>query len=194
MNRRNRAFSLLELQIASAIGFIILAAVLTLYVFSWKNFNTGNVLLDVYANSRNASGWLTRDIRSAAQVIGNYGAYTTTDNSIILVVPSIDASGQPVGSQHNDYIIYQLQGSDLYRIVQSDPLSSRPNSNDVKAHYCSSLTFSSGGVTLSHVANLSTVNTIAIYLPINKSTISLGGTGTETESITPTTVVRLRNK
>lgn len=193
INKQNKAFTLVEVQVALFVAFITLLAALCLYIFSWRNFTTGSALLDVYANSRNASEWLTRDIRCAAQVVPSYGSYATTDNSIVLMVPSINASGQVISS-HYDYIAYLLQGSDMYRIVQKDALSSRPNENSVKARYCASLTFSSGGVTLSNIANLSAVNTVAIYLPINKSTVSLSGAGQEVESITPTTVVKLRNK
>ena len=188
-----KGFTLIELQLASMIALIILSAIIALYIFSWRSFTIGNAFLDVYANSRNASGWLTRDIRSASQVAPSHGSYTTTDNSIVLMVPSIDASGQVISS-HYDYITYRLQGNDMYRIVEKDALSSRRNENSAVSSYCDSLVFSSGGTTLSNIGNLSTVNTVAIYLPINKSTVSLGGSGTGTESITPTTIVRLRNK
>ena len=197
MNRRNKGFTLFELQVASAIVLITLSAVLALYLFSWRSFTIGNTLLDVYSNSRNASGWLTRDIRCAAQVESSYVSgdttYTTSEHVIVLKVPSINSLGEVINS-HYDYIIYELQGTDLYRIVQNDALSSRSACNNVIAHNCADLTFSSDGVGLSDIVNLSTVNTVSIYLPINKSTISLSGTGTYIASINPTTVVRLRNK
>ena len=193
MNNRNNGFTLVELQVASFIAVVTLIALFSLYIFSWRNFTIGGTILDVYANSRNASSLLIRDIRSAKQVVSSYGTYTTTDHSIVLMVPSINSTGGVINSKY-DYIIYILQGSDIYRIVQSDASSSRQNENHVIGRYCSSLTFSSGGVTLSGIANLSTINTIAIYLPINKSTVSLSGSGTVNESINPTTVVRLRNK
>lgn len=190
-----KGYTLIELQLASMIALIILSAIIALYIFSWRSFTIGSALLDVYSNSRNASGWLTRDIRSASQVVPSHESYTTTDNSIVLMIPSIDNSQPPnVISSHYDYITYRLQGSDLYRIVQKDALSSRQNENGAISHYCSSLTFSSGGTTLSNIGNLSAINTVAIYLPINKSTISLGGSVGVAESIIPTTIVRLRNK
>ena len=193
INNRNCGFTLVEFQIASFIALITVAALLSLYIFVWRNFTIGDTALDVYTNSRNASSYLIRDIRSAAQVVSNVGAYTTTDSSIVLMVPSIDALGEIVESKY-DYIIYEIQDGDIYRIVQADASSARQSENHIIAHYCSSLTFSSGGVTLSNIANLSTVNSIAIYLPINKTTTSLSGTGTTDESINPTTVVKLRNK
>ena len=200
MNKKNRGFTLVELQVASFISLVILLAILSLYLFSLHSFTAGNTILDVYANSRNAIGWMMKDIRCAKQVVSSVPitgdpshSYYTTDNSIVLMVPSIDASGNVISPCY-DYIIYFLQGGDMRRIVQKDPLSARKAENRIIASYCSSLVFSSGGDTLSDIANLSTINTVAIYLPINKVTISLSGSGEMTESITPTTIVRLRNK
>ena len=201
MNRRNKGLTLVELQVASSIALIILSAALALYLFSWRSFTIGNALLDVYSNSRNASGWLTRDIRCATQVVPQYPetgspAYQTGDHVIVLKVPSVDGSGNALNSSY-DHIIYKLQDGDLYRIVQKDASSSRPNENRAIAHYCTSLTFRSGNYGLKYYADnniLSTINTVAIYLPINKSTISLSGAGMANESINPTTIVKLRNK
>lgn len=225
MNKRNKGFTLVELQVASAIVFIVLSSTVALYIFSWRNFNTGNALLDVYLNSRNASGWLTRDIRCARlvlqQVTLNSGVTYYTDinssgdaHNIVLRVPSIDNNGDsikdPLGSvieDYVDYIIYQLQGSDLKRIVQidtkfktmGDPYYNKNGRNDenkVIARYCDLLTFSFWNASGNKVTNLDpgTADIVAIYLPINKTIPSLSGAGTEVEWINPTTKVKLRNK
>lgn len=193
----NQGFTLVELQVALFVSFITLLAIISMYLFSWRSFDTGSTLLDVYANSRNAIGWMMKDIRCAKQVVSNVTisgtSYSTTDNSIVLMVPSIDAFGNVISTCY-DYMVYFLQGSEMRRIVGKDPLSARANEDRIIAKYCSSLVFSSGGVPLSGIANLSTINTVAVYLPLNKVAISLSGSGTQTESIEPTTVVRLRNK
>lgn len=193
----NRGFTLVELQVALFVSLITLLAIISMYLFSWRSFDTGSTLLDVYANSRNAIGWMMKDIRCAKQVVANVTisgtSYSTTDNSIVLMVPSVDSSGNVISTCY-DYMVYFLQGSEMRRIVGTDPASSRANEDRVIAKYCSSLVFSSGGVPLSGIANLSTINTVAVYLPLNKVAISLSGSGTQIESIEPTTVVRLRNK
>ncbi|MBN1527001.1 MAG: prepilin-type N-terminal cleavage/methylation domain-containing protein [Candidatus Omnitrophica bacterium] len=192
-HRRNRGFSLVELMISLLIVSIILVATVSLFIGCWRAFLIGNTYLDVYSNSRLAAEWMARDIRWAEQVVPTYGSYTTSDSCIVLMVPSIDASGDIMASCY-DYIIYQLQGNDLHRIVQKDAQSSRQNENRVVAGQCSSLTLSSGGVTLSNIPNLSAVNTIEIFLPLNEQMISLTGGGVKSAQLTPTTVVRLRNK
>jgi len=199
MNRRNKGFTLFELNLSSVITLLIFVAVISLYISVWRNLAIGNTYLDSYAGSRNASGWLMRDIRCAAQVVKQYpetgsAEYQTGDHVIVLKVPSIDGSGNVIDSFY-DHIVYALQGSDLYRIVHKDASSSRPNESRVVARYCTSLTFRSGSYGLKYYADndtLSTINTVSVYLPINKSNVSLGGT--EVEKINPTTVIRLRNK
>lgn len=198
MNKRKKAFTLVELQVASVIALFTLSAVLALYLFSWRSFAIGSTLLDVYSNSRIASGYLTRDIRCTAQVVSSYGSYVTSDNSIVLKVKSIGPLGDVI-SPNCDYIAYELRNApdgrkDLYRIVMPDASSSRTSDDRFMAHYCESLIFSSGGIDLSSIGDLSLINTISIYLPINKSTMSLSGAETSILSLNPTTVVRLRNK
>lgn len=201
-DKRSKGFTLIELQVAALISLVTLLVIISLYLFSWRSFAIGNTLLDVYANSRNAIAWMMKDIRCAKQVASSVAItgspgqyYSTTDSSIVLMVPSIDSSGNVVNSCY-DYIIYLLQGQDMHRIVQKNPASSRINENRIIARHCGTLVFSSAGVALSGLSasELSAKNTVSIYLPINKTTVSLSGSGTVTESIEPTTVVRLRNK
>lgn len=183
----------MELQVSTFISLLTIVAALGLYLAYWHIFNIGESYLDVFANSRIAMEWMARDIRWASQVESSSGGYTTNDNCIVLKVPAVDATGAVIPS-HYDHIAYRLQGSVLYRIIMKDPLSARPNSNSPLAYYCTSLTFSSGGVTLSHVPNLSDINTVAVFLPLNKTLLSLGGGGSGSAAIEPTTIVRLRNK
>lgn len=190
---KTAGLSLIEMMIATSIAIITIVAAISLYIFYWRTFVIGNNILDVYANSRVAMGYISKDVRASSQIVSSHGSYTTSDNSIVLRVPSINAQGDRIGSYY-DYIIYMLSGNNLIRVIDSDPVSSRIDENRTIANYCSSLTFSSGGVTLSNVSNLSTVSTVAIYLPLNKATISLSGSGSETVSMIPTTIIRLRNK
>ena len=197
MNRRKRGFTLVDLQFAVVIGALTLVAALSLYTFYWRTFVIGNTVLDVYSNSRIALEMISRDIRWATQVEESYTSggttYTTGDNVLVLMVPSIDASDNCIPSTY-DYIIYQLQSGNLYRIVCKAASSARLSENRIVARYCTSLTFSCGGVTLSNIANKSTINNVDIYLPLNKTVLSLSGQGQAIESMYPTTIVKLRNK
>lgn len=237
-NKKRRGFTLIETQLAVYVASIILAAALSLYIHYWRSFLIDSTYLDIYSSSRIAMDRMVRDIRCASQVVQQYpvsgtATYQTSDNCIVLQVPSVDnlhtpnvinsisvpVSTSPVPtSLYYDYIIYQSiynttsKNYDLHQIVKlddkfsitSDPYyhkNGRIEGDRVVARYYSanssnSLTFSSGdvgGVTLSHVSNLSTVNAIGISLPINKIMVSLSGGGTGTAQLNPTAVVRLRS-
>jgi len=205
LNKRNKGFSLAEVQVALFITFIMFVAAFSLYIFYNKTFSIGNALLDVYANSRIAVALMSRDIRWAAQVDPSYTdsetnvTYTTGDQVIVLKVPSVDSSGNVIGSEY-DEIVYLVQNRNLRRIVMPHTTGPTPSSriyeNRVVARYCNQLTFSSGGHPLSYYNSsaLPTLNTIALRLPINQTIINLSGVGTMTPQITPTMLVRLRNK
>lgn len=196
MMKKIRGFTIVELQVASAIAAFMLIAVISLYIFYWKFFGIGNTVLDVYSNSRVAMGWLAKDIRCAAQVVPSHGSYVTSDSCVVLQVPSIDSAGSVIPSAY-DYITYKLQGStpkDLYRIVEPNAASSRQAANGHIAHYCDSLSFKFDGNSFGSTPNLSAVNTVSVYLPLNKVIFSWTGTGSGTASLNPTTTVRLRNK
>lgn len=194
-DKRCKGFTLVEIQIAMLIGVILFIATFSIYIMYSKTFTAGSIVLDVYSNSRIAIALMARDIRCASQVEASNGSYVTTDSCIVLKVPSVDSSGNTIGAKY-DEIIYRLQGTSLYRIVVPSSYSARHASNRAVAYHCASLTFSSGGVTLSNIssANLSNINTVAVSLPINKEIISLSGAGTVIESMTPTTIIKMRNK
>ena len=202
MFKNKRGLSLVDFQFAAVIGLVTLTAALSLYIFYWRVFTTGNTMLDVYQNSRVALEMISRDVRWARQVWPSYTSgsttYTTGDSVLVLKVPSIDASNNCLSTF--DYIIYQLQSGNLYRIVFKDASSARLNENRIVAKFCASLTFgsitvSSGSyTTLSNISDKSTIDNIDIYLPINKTILALSGQGQENESMNPTTVVKLRNK
>jgi prepilin-type N-terminal cleavage/methylation domain-containing protein len=213
MRKNRRGFTLMELQVASLVMGLILVAAISIYIFSWRSFTTGNTVLDIYSNSRIAMGWMSKDIRWASQILPQstiIGGYTTSSNCAVLQVPSISGSGGNMAiipSQY-DEIIYYVQNGDLYQIVApytsgSTP-SVRPAQNRVVARNCNPATFykvdtANGTWTplstfISSGGNLSTVSNLGISLPVNETTLSLSGAVVRTTSVTPTTVIRLRNR
>lgn len=212
MQRKNKAFTLMELQIASVIASLILIAAISLYILYWRGFATGNTVLDVYSNSRIAMGWLAKDIRWSAQILPQSTittGYTTGDNCAVLQIPSITNTGGNISitsSTQFDEIIYYVNNSNLYRIVSPNTTgipSARTPQNQIVARYCSPVTFYkvdtvNGAWTplstfIGNGGNLSTVNNLGISLPVNETTLSLSGAVIKTTSLTPTVVVRLRN-
>jgi Tfp pilus assembly protein PilW len=212
--RKNKAFTLMELQIAAVIASLILIASISLYIFYWRGFATGNTVLDIYSNSRIAMGWMTQDIRWAAQMLPQstiVGGYTTSSNCAVLQVPSITNSGGVVSvipSQFDEIIYYVDNANEMHQRVCPNTAGStpsvRPAQNRTVASYCSPVTFYKVDTTnntwtplstfISGGGNLSTINNLGISLPVNETTLSLSGAVMRTTSTTPTVVVRLRNR
>jgi prepilin-type N-terminal cleavage/methylation domain-containing protein len=68
-NRDRRGFTVVEMVIGVAIGSLLLAALATLYVFSMRSFAAMANYSDLNQKSRYASDIISRDIRSAHNVI-----------------------------------------------------------------------------------------------------------------------------
>lgn len=211
MNRKNIALTLVEMQIAAVVVALIIIAAMSSYVFYWQSFATGNIFLDVYSNSRIAMGWMSKDIRWAAQVLPtstlSSTVYNTSDNCIVLNVPSINNPGGEIAiiPAQFDEIIYQVQGDDLHRIVSPFKTGSTPSirsaEDRIVATHCNPLTFksqtaTSGGIQpLSYFVNLlelDTINAVYVSLPLNERT--LFSSNAADASLRPTTVIKLRNK
>lgn len=204
---KKRAFTLAEVQFAVFITAFILIAAISSYIFFWKSFSAGNVFLDVYSNSRIAMGWMVTDIKWAAQVLPNSTlgsvTYNTSDNCIVLNVPSITSLGVVTSC---DQIIYRVtDDGSLHRIVYVSAGSTRTPGDRVIATHCSQLAFSSATPSSGGLQPLSyfissdplldqseDINTVHISLPLNEKTIFSTGTGGA--SLRPTTIVKLRNK
>jgi prepilin-type N-terminal cleavage/methylation domain-containing protein len=68
-NRPRRGFTLVEMMVAVAVGFLLLAALATLYVFSMRSFAAMANYSDLNNKSRYASDIISRDIRSCMKVV-----------------------------------------------------------------------------------------------------------------------------
>jgi prepilin-type N-terminal cleavage/methylation domain-containing protein len=72
-SRDRRGFTLVEMMVGVAIGCLLLAALATLYVFSMRSFYAMANYSDLNQKSRYASDIVSRDIRSALNVVNATG-------------------------------------------------------------------------------------------------------------------------
>ena len=70
---RAMGFTLVELMVGIALGFLLLLGVASMYLFSLKSFTSMANYSDLNARSRHASDTVTRDIRSANGVVSATG-------------------------------------------------------------------------------------------------------------------------
>ena len=192
-NSSQRGFTLLELLIALVLGSMVMAGLIELYSTGQKYFINESARSDIVRDGRSVLLWMSRDIKEAIQVMSSYDTYSTTTNSLVLRVPSIDADGVILDIDTDfDYIVYQLNSiisSKLERIViPKSGVSSRAVSNRVLANSVNSIVLKSDGTELSSVGDVLTIESIDIDLILRE----LRFDRTFEEPLN--TMVKLRNK
>jgi prepilin-type N-terminal cleavage/methylation domain-containing protein len=68
LNRRSRAFTLVEMMVAVAVGCMVLIGAISIYTFSLTSFTSMANFADLDQKSRHTSDILTRDIRSCVSI------------------------------------------------------------------------------------------------------------------------------
>jgi len=189
----SKGLTLIELLVVLALSALIILALVTLYTSGQRYFINQDAQAKVLREGRYVLDWIVRDIKEGIQVVQNWNGYTTSNNCIILQVPSVDASGLVIDIQNEfDYIVYRQKPEDpkrLERILDAkDGVSSRVDSTRQLAERVESFYLSSEGVELSSVGDLSTVFSIDIGLTTKQT--RYGRDFQETLN----TVVKLRNK
>lgn len=189
----SKGFTLIELLIVVVLGALIMAAMVGLYASGQRYFITESARSDLIRDGRSVLNWISRDIKEAIQVLESWDIYSTSTNSLVLQVPSVDADGLIIDIESDfDYIVYRLNSeypTRLERIVEpKEGVSSRAESNRVLATRVNSFVLSSEGVELSSVSDLSEVSSIDIALVLRRTHFS------RNFEETLNTLVRLRNK
>jgi prepilin-type N-terminal cleavage/methylation domain-containing protein len=189
----SKGLTLIELLVVLALSALIILALVTLYTSGQRYFINQDAQAKVLREGRYVFDWIVRDIKEGIQVVQNWNGYTTSNNCIILQVPSVDASGLVIDIQNEfDYIIYRQKPEDpkrLERILDAkDGVSSRVDSTRQLAERVESFHLSSEGAELSSIGDLSTVFSIDIGLTTKQN--RYGRDFQETLN----TVVKLRNK
>lgn len=185
--------TLVELTVVVALVALIMLILMSLYVTGQQFLMTESARNDVIRDNRYVFDWISRDIKGAVQVVSSWDAYTTSSNSLILRIPSVDSSGLIIDIENEfDYIIYRLNSeypNKLERVVDAkDGVSSRVDSARVLASRVNSLLLSSEGVELSAVSDLTQVASINIALTTKQNRL-----GRDFQQTLDSTV-KLRNK
>ncbi len=117
---RPKGLTLIEMLVGLAIVSLLIVAILSLYSKGQQQFLNQNIQSDVLEKSRFPLAWIARDVKSAVQVAATWGSYTTSSNTLVLAVPSVDASGLIIDiNSEFDHVIYRVLERKLQRIYDA---------------------------------------------------------------------------
>lgn len=167
----NKGFTLIEIMIVTVLGMFLLGAV----VYTAFNVNRNMALAQrrvaVQEAARNMLGRMVKDYRGASALVAsatvNSAVYTTTTNTAVVELPSVDASGNILPSL--DYVVFTVVGTELRRITEADASSARVTGDVRIGTGVTGLTFASGGTALSSIADLSTVASLDMSVTVERT-------------------------
>lgn len=167
-----------EILVSLALGTIVGGAVLAMYLSQQRNFVVGSTYINLHQDARTAIDWFAKDARWAIEVAPSQGPYSTSDNSVVFKVPSIDAQGDVIDINNDfDYIIYRLNPSDtskLERIVDGkNGVSSRLDEVRTVAENVDTLWFGYEGNGLGSVGDLSTVTYVDMSMVTSDTVLAM---------------------
>jgi type II secretory pathway pseudopilin PulG len=137
-------FTIVETLVAIAILLLITLAVIGIMIGYNRYFEYLKVKVDVPQSAGSVINLIANDVREADQVLLSRSfsgtLYTTGANSLILGLHSVDNSGNILVGKH-DYIVFYLNGTQIYSLTESDPSSVRPSISKKISDTTQSLTF-----------------------------------------------------
>jgi len=124
-----RATTLMEMMIATAVSTAFSGALITTSVLISK------IATDISARNlceisvQQSLDLLSRDLRSAIDVVDTYGSYQTTSDTLVLKLPALQEDYRPIDIDTRfDYVIYHPKPDDpnrFMRTIVADPDSRR---------------------------------------------------------------------
>lgn len=150
MTLEEKGFSLVEILLVAAISSIIGVLLVQVWVQNNSLFYQQTTKVTQGVSINDATTYIENDIKGASQV-ANGGpestspfTYTTSANTLVLKLPSIDAQGGVIANTF-DFIVIKADGANpklLKRLVIHTDPSVRPDRDQVLLNNLSSLSFS----------------------------------------------------
>lgn len=104
--KNKKGFTLVEILIAIAITSILIEVVFIIYHQNNQNYEVISAKTTLQKYNLSAIDKIRFDIKKSSQLINNYNAYSTSENSIILKIPRLDTNQVPIDNTFN-YVIYR---------------------------------------------------------------------------------------
>jgi len=185
---KRKGFSLTEFLIIILITIIALAIAIMLYTSVNRDYKVLISYLNSFVKARETVDKISKDCRMAIRIMDNYGAYTTSDDCLILKVPSIDTSGDIVDvDEEFDYIVYRINNGDLWKTVIPGSNSARLSEDGVLKKSVESLLLASDGTPLSSILHKSALTRVTVWVAVSETVLG------KKYTINPGTTIKLMN-
>jgi type II secretory pathway pseudopilin PulG len=161
------AFSLIEMMIVIAVGTTMLI-ILGILIF---NFNKTSLYQQTLVQSSGSANVFVREIKflalPASAVLQTHtfssATHTSTTTSLVLQIPSTNSSGSIIANTY-DYAAFYVVGTNAYRLLETDALSTRTSGTKLLSSTISALAFTYNN------ASFPAIDTITVDIQTQAST------------------------
>ncbi len=170
--KREQGFTLVELIIVLAICTVLMLGFLSLFEWHQKIYTLEQA--DVRATSavrttlNHMSLYIAQgyEIKATRNVSGT--DYTTSSNTVILQLPSVNSSGNVIAATF-DYIVFYLDDGSIYQLIEAGSGSTRDSGSKLLADNVNAftLTYNNGDVSLASEVTID----LQTQIPIRGSTV-----------------------
>ncbi|MBX4191384.1 MAG: hypothetical protein KW804_01125 [Candidatus Doudnabacteria bacterium] len=175
-----QGFTLAEALVTILLVTVCFGVIVNLFIGQNRIYKVQTAELMVTSDARTALDDIDNYVRQSYRAVSNYSTYTASSQVLILQIRSINSGNQLLSGAY-DYVVYYLDGTNFYRQIFPNALSSRTSDLKRLANNINSLNFTYNDVSFPLVTEITTNLTAQL------------NTGTNTQAITVSTISSLRN-
>jgi prepilin-type N-terminal cleavage/methylation domain-containing protein len=139
-NNKDKGFTLVETLISVSLIVLVAALVTSITVVTQRMFWGQKSEAKLQRDSQMVLNYMAQDVRMCFKIMSEYPEgsdapyYVSSNNSIVLMMKAIDASGLPITGQF-DYVAYIWDYAGLKKVVIKNPGSSRAQEETVLSEF-----------------------------------------------------------
>lgn len=169
---RLRGFTLLEALVAMALFLVIIVALSNVILSFYTLFSTEQATVDVSYSAHAVMRAVTDAAAQADRIVSSHAffgtTYTTGPSVVVFELPSVDSSGNTLGSY--DYVAVVASSTDAYEYTDAASGSARASRTRHLSDVLSSLVFTYGAADPTQASEVSAI--VQTAMSVHQKTIS----------------------